>query len=61
METVFYTNEIILDADIADADALLLLENIKVLNYVNGNRFVGFSTNETLEVMKVPLADICFS
>lgn len=42
-----------IDAELADADALLLIENVKPLNYVNGNRFVGFDTNETVAVTKV--------
>lgn len=43
----------ILESEVADADALLLLENIKVEHFENGNRLVGFNTDEAMAVMKV--------
>lgn len=41
------------DANLADADAILLLENVKIANYNNIDRFVGFDVDETLAVIKV--------
>lgn len=45
------------DANLADADAILLLENIKISNYNNIDRLVGFNLEETLAVMKVFLSN----
>lgn len=42
-----------IDAEFADADAVLLLENAKVLNYVNENRRYGFDTETTFAVLNV--------
>lgn len=42
-----------IDAKRADTDAIIILENIKVLNYDNGNRLVGFENMEMREVLKV--------
>lgn len=44
---------ILTDAKRADTDAIIMLENIKVLNYDNGNRRVGFDNNEMREILKV--------
>lgn len=44
---------ILIDAKRADTDAIIMLENIKVLNYDNGNRRVGFDNNEMREILKV--------
>lgn len=41
------------DAKEADDDAIVMLENIKTLNYVNVDRFIGLNTDETLAVVKV--------
>lgn len=43
----------ITDVVTADADAILLLENIIFLNYVNENRKIGLDTETTLAVLKV--------
>lgn len=43
----------ITDAKIADADSVVLLENIKLQNYDNENRHDGFNTEVTLAVLKV--------
>lgn len=43
----------LLDAKCADADAVVLLENTKVLNYINGDRHVGFNVQETVAILKV--------
>lgn len=40
-------------ATVADADAVLLLDNIKCMNYFNEDRSVGFDFKTTLEVLKV--------
>lgn len=37
----------------ADADAVLLLENTKLLNYVNEDRQIGFDSEATLVILKV--------
>lgn len=42
-----------IDAKQADADAVVLLENIKIMNYKNINGFIGFDTNETKAIIKV--------
>ncbi|XP_055309477.1 uncharacterized protein LOC129573196 isoform X1 [Sitodiplosis mosellana] len=41
------------DTDHEDFNALLLLENVKLQNYVNGNKYVGFEKEETFAVLKV--------
>lgn len=41
------------DAQSADSDAVLVLENVKFQNYVNGNKLIGFDTDETLAILKV--------
>lgn len=41
------------DAQSADADAVLLLDNIKLQNYANGDKFVGFDVEETMATLKV--------
>ncbi|XP_055295161.1 uncharacterized protein LOC129564935 [Sitodiplosis mosellana] len=43
---------VFLNAKCADADAVVLLENTKLLNYVNGDRQVGFNAEETLAILK---------
>lgn len=40
-------------ATFADADAVLLLENLKFLNYRNETRQIGFDLETTLAVLKV--------
>ncbi|XP_055309442.1 uncharacterized protein LOC129573174 [Sitodiplosis mosellana] len=40
------------DASCADADAVLLLENIKFQNYVNEDRHIGFDTETTMAILK---------
>lgn len=50
----------LLDAKIADIDALLLLKNVKFNNFVNADRLVGFNTEETMAVMKVCDIQMCF-
>lgn len=45
--------QIITDAKVADADAVLLLENTKLLNYINENRQIGFDSEATLAILKV--------
>lgn len=43
-----------LDAkDVADDDAVLLLENIKYRNYINESRYIGFDKETTLAIIKV--------
>lgn len=39
--------------DYADADAVLLLENTKILNYVNVDRQIGFDSEVTRAILKV--------
>lgn len=41
------------DAQSADSDAVLMLENVKFQNYVNGDKLIGFDTDETLAILKV--------
>lgn len=41
------------DALCADADAVLLLENIKYQNYINEDRHIGFDTETTMAILKV--------
>lgn len=41
------------EAECADADAALLLENIKYLNFVSEDRHDGFDVNTTLAILKV--------
>ncbi|XP_031638778.1 uncharacterized protein LOC116350921 [Contarinia nasturtii] len=40
------------NAEFADSDAILMLENIKVQNFTNVNRRIGLNTNETLATLK---------
>lgn len=44
---------ILADATVADIDAIVLLENIKVQNFVNVDRRIGFDIHETRAVIKV--------
>lgn len=39
--------------DVADEDAILLLENIKYQNYINESRYIGFDKETTLVIIKV--------
>lgn len=39
--------------NVADEDAVLLLENIKYQNYINESRYIGFDKETTLAVLKV--------
>ncbi|XP_031633860.1 uncharacterized protein LOC116347423 [Contarinia nasturtii] len=41
------------NAEYADSDAILLLENIKFQNFTNVDKHIGFNTNETLAILKV--------
>ncbi|XP_031617493.1 uncharacterized protein LOC116337236 [Contarinia nasturtii] len=41
------------DAEYADSDAILLLENVKFKSFINGDKRIGFNTNETLATLKV--------
>lgn len=43
-------------SDVADSDALLVLENLKVLNYTTGDRVAGFSKPKAMKILEV-----CFS
>lgn len=43
----------ILDAKYADADAILLLENIKVADYHNENRHIGFDVSTAIAILRV--------
>lgn len=54
-EIVYLANWFIcaIDAEFADADAVLLLENTKVLNYVNEDRRNGFDTETTVAILNV--------
>lgn len=47
------TYVIYLDAISADADAVLILENIKLQHFVNEDRYIGFDTPTTLAILKV--------
>lgn len=49
----------ILDAKSADADAIVLLENIKKLNYKNVDGSRGFTSDETFAIIKVICCTIC--
>lgn len=40
-------------ATVADADAVLLLDNIKCMNYFNEDRTIGFDFKTTVAVLKV--------
>lgn len=42
-----------LDAFAADVDAIVMLENIKALNYSNIARCVGFDSDETRAIIRV--------
>lgn len=41
------------DAEYADSDAILLLENVKFQNFTNRDKRIGFNTNETFAILKV--------
>lgn len=41
------------DAKQADQNALLVLRNIKVLGFENGNRFQGFDKGTTFKILEV--------
>ncbi|XP_031633861.1 uncharacterized protein LOC116347425 [Contarinia nasturtii] len=41
------------NAEYADSDAILLLENVKLDNFTNVDKRMGFNTNETLAILKV--------
>lgn len=41
------------DAENADVDAVLLLENVKLQNYFNANRYIGIDVQEAYVVLKV--------
>lgn len=56
----FWTDEInnlfpieITGATKADTDAVLLLENLKFANYINGDRRIGLSKEEIVAILKV--------
>lgn len=44
-----------IDAKKADQNALLVLRNIKVLGFENGNRFEGFDKGTTFKILEVNL------
>lgn len=46
------------DATCADADAIILLENTTILNYINADRQIGFNVEQTLAILKVMAIDI---
>lgn len=41
------------DTKYADDDAILLLENIKLSNYDNEDKYIGFNTETTFSILKV--------
>lgn len=48
-----FFNVSFVDAQSADVDAVLLLENVKLQNYVNANRYVGLDVHEAYVALKV--------
>lgn len=50
-----------IDAVRADRNALLVLQNIRVQGYENGNRCQGFDKNETMKILTVNSGSITFS
>lgn len=51
--TTFLMISNLLDASVADVDAIVMLENIKALNYTNIDRCVGFDSDETRAIIRV--------
>lgn len=43
----------LIDTSVADADAVLILENTKLLNYVNADRHNGFDSHTTFLILSV--------
>lgn len=41
------------DTNVADVDAIVILENVKQLNFVNENRHIGFDSQATFLILSV--------